>query len=187
MGISFRIPALISLASLTACASVIGRPMSMDLPDASVPRSEVVAESSAGAPCTDCNGVVPMPVDVTQAIETRIAELKQRGGVCSRYGSVLEESYRNGRITIRPYMWRVGDRLASGEAKPNGEMTLAREVDPLNIGVRTVDDLLWSMEHEAAHIAFNIVTGVEASEDRANPYVRACRSEATTTGSSPQR
>ena len=41
---------------------------------------------------------------------------------------------------------------------------------------RTVDDLVWSMEHEAVHIAFNITTGVEAGEDRANPYVRACRS-----------
>ncbi len=160
--------------------------MNMDLQDASVPRGEAAAQAS-DTPCADCNGVVPIPVDVTQAIETRIAELKQRGGVCSRYGSVLEESYRNGRITIRPYMWRVGDRLASGEAKPNGEMTLAREVDPLNIGVRTLDDLLWSMEHEAVHIAFNITTGVETSEDRANPYVRACRSEATTTGSSAQR
>ncbi len=160
--------------------------MSMDLQDASVPRGEAAAQAS-DTPCADCNGFVPIPVDVTQAIETRIAELKQRGGVCSRYGSVLEESYRNGRITIRPYMWRVGDRLASGEAKPNGEMTLAREVDPLNIGVRTLDDLLWSMEHEAVHIAFNITTGVETSEDRANPYVRACRSEATTTGSSAQR
>lgn len=128
-----------------------------------------------------------MPTDVTEAIESRITELKQRGGVCSQVGTVLENSYRNGRITIRPYMWRVGDRLASGEAKPNGEMVLAREVDPLNIGVRTLDDLLWSMEHEAVHIALNIVTGVESAEDRANPYVRACRSEATTTGSSAQR
>jgi hypothetical protein len=89
---------------------------------------------------------------------------------------VLEKSYRGGRITIRPYMWRVGDRLTSGEAQPDGTMTLAREIDPLNVGVRTVDDLVWSMEHEAVHIAFNITTGVEAGEDRANPYVRACRS-----------
>jgi hypothetical protein len=121
-----------------------------------------------------------MPTEVTSAVESRLAELKQRGGVCSRYGDVLEKSYRSGRITIRPYMWRVGDKLASGEAKPNGDMTLARDVDPLNVGLRTVDDLVWSMEHEAVHIAFNLTTGVEAGEDRANPYVRACRSEATT-------
>jgi hypothetical protein len=57
-------------------------------------------------------------------------------------------------------------------------MTLAREIDSLNVGLRTVDDLVWSMEHEAVHIAFNITTGVENGEDRANPYVRACRSEA---------
>ena len=161
--------------------------MATDLPDETVPRTVAAVEPRGGATCTDCNGVVPMPTDVTQAIESRISELKQRGGVCSQYGAVLENSYRSGRISIRPYMWRVGDRLASGEAKPNGEMTLAREVDPLNIGLRTIDDLLWSMEHEAVHIAFNIVTGVETAEDRANPYVRACRSEATTTGSSPQR
>jgi hypothetical protein len=123
-----------------------------------------------------------MPTEVTRAIESRIAELKQRGGVCSQYGAVIEDSYRNGRITIRPYMWRVGDRLASGEARPNGEMTLAREIDSLNVGLRTVDDLLWSMEHEAVHIAFNVVTGVSTVEDRANPYVRACRADANPGG-----
>lgn len=120
-----------------------------------------------------------MPMEVQAALEHRIAELKERGGYCSRYATVLEDSFKQGRITIRPYMWRVGDRLTSGEARPNGEMTLARDIDPLNVGVRTVDDLMWTMEHEAAHIAFNVVTGVGATEDRANPYVRACRSQAS--------
>jgi hypothetical protein len=111
-----------------------------------------------------------MPADVTRAVETRIVDLKARGGTCSRYGTVLETSYRSGRIVIRPFMWRVGSHLASGEAKPNGDMTLAREIDSLNVGVRTVDDVLWSMEHEAVHIAFDLVSGVEASEVRVQSF-----------------
>jgi hypothetical protein len=116
-----------------------------------------------------------MPTDVTRAVETRIADLKARGGTCSRYGTVLETSYRSGRITIRPFMWRVGSHLASGEAKPNGDMTLAREIDSLNVGVRTVDDVLWSMEHEAVHIAFDLASGVETSEIQTDRYVRSCK------------
>jgi hypothetical protein len=71
-------------------------------------------------------------------------------------------------------MWRVGTQLASGEAKPNGEMTLAREIDELNVGVRTIDDVIRTMEHEAAHIAFDLRAGLEGGEDDANRYVRAC-------------
>ena len=73
-------------------------------------------------------------------------------------------------------MWRVGSQLTSGEAKPNGEMILAREIDPLNVGVRTLDDLLWTMEHEAVHIAFRVENDV--ATDRADTYVRACREKA---------
>ena len=124
--------------------------------------------------CTGC-AAMPMPSDVTQAIEHRIADLESRGGDCSRYGKVLETSFRTGRITIRPYMWRVGQHLASGEAKPNGDMTLAREIDSLNVGIRTVDDVVWSIEHEAAHIAFDLPSGFESSEEKANATVRACR------------
>ena len=124
--------------------------------------------------CTDCDAI-PMPADVTQAIETRLTALKAQGGDCSRYGAVLESSYRTGRITIRPFMWRVGTHLASGEAKPNGDMTLAREIDSLNVGIRTVDDVVQSMEHEAVHIAFDIASGFDASEAKANQIVRGCR------------
>jgi hypothetical protein len=123
----------------------------------------------------DC-GAVPLAPELARAIETRIADLEARGGVCSRYGAVLERSYRGGRITIRPYMWRVGKHLAAGEAKPNGEMTLAREIDPLNVGVRTVDDVVRTMEHEAVHIALDLRDGLEGGEDDANRYVRTCRS-----------
>ena len=87
----------------------------------------------------------------------------------------VESSYRSGQITMRPYMWRVGSHLASGEAKPNGDMTLAREIDSLNVGVRTVGDVLWTMEHEAAHIAFDLASGDQASEEKANQTVRACK------------
>jgi hypothetical protein len=124
--------------------------------------------------CTSCTAI-PIPTDVERAIEDRIADLESRGGDCSRYGKVLETSFRTGRITIRPYMWRVGQHLASGEAKPNGDMTLAREIDSLNVGVRTVDDVMWSVEHEAVHIAFELPSGFESSEEKANATVRACR------------
>jgi hypothetical protein len=36
--------------------------------------------------------------------------------------------------------------------------------------------VLFTMEHEAAHIAFDLPSGVEASEDRTNQTVRACKS-----------
>lgn len=124
--------------------------------------------------CTECNAI-PMPADVGHAIESRIDVLKARGGDCSRYASVLEQSYRSGRITIRPYMWRVGRHLASGEAKPNGDMTLAREIDSLNVGVRTVEDVVFSMEHEAVHITFDLASGIEATEEKANQIVRGCK------------
>jgi hypothetical protein len=125
--------------------------------------------------CGECD-VIPMPTDVTHAVESRIADLRARGGDCARYGAVLQTSYRSGQIAIRPYMWRVGSHLTSGEAKPNGDMMLAREIDSLNVGVRTVDDVLWTMEHEAAHIAFGLASGNEASEEKANQTVRACKS-----------
>ena len=126
------------------------------------------------APCAEC-GAQPVAPDVTHAIESRLEALKARGGDCSRYAAVLEQSYRGGRITLRPYMWRVGRSLASGEAKPNGDMTLAREIDSLNVGVRTVDDVVFSMEHEAVHITFALASGNEATEDKANQIVRGCQ------------
>ena len=75
-------------------------------------------------------------------------------------------------------MWRVEGRLVSGQATPDGNMVLARDIDPLNVGLRTVDDVLWSVEHEAAHIAFRIPNDEWAGLDRANRYVRECRGTA---------
>jgi hypothetical protein len=159
-----------------ACVSTGGMASSTLEPAAM--SADASAPARAELSCEGCNSIIPIPTEVTRAIETRLADLRQRGGACSRYGAVLERSYRSGRITFRPYMWRVGSHLASGEAKPNGEMTLAREIDSLNVGVRTVDDVLSSMEHEAVHIAFGIASGIETSEAQANAYVRACRSGA---------
>ena len=123
--------------------------------------------------CAECSS--ELDSEFSRAVELRLADLKLRGGSCSALAAVMESSYRNGQVILRPYMWRVGPLLASGEAKPNGEMILAREIDSLNIGVRTVRDVVSSMEHEAAHIAFRITNGVDAAQDRANSYVRACK------------
>jgi hypothetical protein len=165
-----------ALTVAAACASARGASSASN--GAPTFRNEI-GNSSGGPrselPCTDCEAT-PLPAEITRAVETRIADLKARGGDCSRYGTVLESSYRSGQITLRPYMWRVGSHLASGEAKPNGDMTLAREIDSLNVGVRTVEDVVWTMEHEAAHIAFDLASGNEASEEKANQTVRACKS-----------
>jgi hypothetical protein len=163
-------------SSVTSLAPAAAQPMS---------RGEMTALPRALTCDGDCAAVPLSPdvaPDLARAIESRIADLGARGGVCSRYGAVLERSYRSGRITIRPYMWRVGKHLTSGEAKPNGEMTLAREIDPLNVGVRTVDDVIRTMEHEAVHIALDLRDGLEGGEDDANRFVRTCRSEPVTAG-----
>ena len=168
-----------TLAIAVACASATGATTSLSSSSPSPVRGDNSNGESqqAETPCSDCSAAaVPISGDLTRAVESRIAELKARGGECSRIGAVLETSYRSGQITLRPYMWRVGTHLASGEAKPNGAITLAVQIDSLNVGVRTVDDVLWTMEHEAAHIAFDFPSGNEASEEQANQTVRACRS-----------
>ena len=153
------------------------------------PRTRSSALSS-GAPastpnCSSCNTLTPN-ADVTAAIAVRVADLKARGGDCLIYGEVLESSLMAGRITIKPYMWRVGPNLASASATSSGDMTLAREVDSLNVGVRTVSDVLRSVEHEAAHIAFRLTAGDPASEQRADDHVLACRADAAT-AAAPRR
>ena len=167
---------LITLTAAAACASARGTSSS------SMVSSPTMAERPNAGPsanseltCDDC-GAIPIPSEINRAVERRIANLKARGGDCSRYGTVLESSYRSGQITLRPYMWRTGAHLTSGEAKPNGDMMLAREIDSLNVGVRTVDDVIWTMEHEAAHIAFDLASGNEPNEDKTDQTVRACKS-----------
>ncbi|MGQ0640883.1 MAG: hypothetical protein ACT4P6_08985 [Gemmatimonadaceae bacterium] len=167
MMLSGRLLLLLSVAATAGCMS------------AKAMRSAAVPEAAfpplIDGTCASCSATPP-DAQLTRAIEKRVAELKARGGVCSSYAAVLESSYRSGQISIRPYMWRVGSYLTSGEAKPNGEMVLAREIDSLNVGLRTLDDLVRSMEHEAAHIAFKVDN--DLTSDRADEYVRGCREAA---------
>ena len=168
------------IATATGCASVRGTAASgssvSPQPNVTTTSANGLMPHASELNCASDCVAIPMPAEITRAAETRIATLKARGGDCSRYATVLESSYRSGRISLRPFMWRVGTALASGEARPNGDMTLAREIDSLNVGVRTVDDVVWSMEHEAVHITFDLASGIEASEAKADQIVRACKS-----------
>ena len=131
-----------------------------------------VAPTPDGLPVADSTAAL---VDQVLAMRStqRVAELKSRGGECAAYGSVLEAYLLDGRVTVRPFMWRVGGRLVSGEARSGGEIVVARHVDSLNIGVRTVDDMVRTLEHEATHVAFRVPNGPD--RDVANDIVQACR------------
>jgi hypothetical protein len=133
-----------------------------------------IAAPRLAPPCSDCDSI-PMPREIARAIEARIADLAARGGDCGTYGAVLEQTYRSGRITVRPYMWRVGAHLTSGEAHPDGEIAFAQEIDSLNIGVRTISEMTWSAEHEAVHLAFHIPSHTAEDETQVNGHVLACR------------
>src|SRR6185436_2199238 len=71
--------------------------------------------------CWSCESV-PMSGEMMRAVERRVDELTKRGGNCAAYGQMIANSYRDGLITVKPAMWRVGGRLAAGEARPSGEM-----------------------------------------------------------------
>jgi hypothetical protein len=149
------------------------------------PRAQVgQVPTSASSPVPTCERCSPeaMAPEVTQVIERRIADLASRGESCAVYGEVLERSYRQGRISLRPYMWRVGSHLVSGEANANGEMLLALEIDSLNVGVRTIADLMRTMEHEAVHIAFHIPSRDESNEARVNSFMQECSTSGTGEG-----
>jgi hypothetical protein len=138
----------------------------------SAPRSE---RAGADSLCWSC-ATIPMDADLTRAIDARIQALLDRGGVCRTYGNVMDESFRSGRIQVRPSMWRHGTRLVAGEATPGGDMTLAREIDSLNVGRRGIDEVVWTVEHEAVHIAFGIPSTTHEVESIVNARVRSCRS-----------
>lgn len=110
------------------------------------------------------------------AVGARVADLKARGGECEEYGALLERALASGQITLRPFMWRVEGNLASAQGESTGEMTIARDIDSLNVGVRTLEDVLRSAEHEAAHIALRIPSGDAIREARVDASVRTCRS-----------
>ena len=182
-----RVISILVLVWTTACAGTRQAP----------PRTVVIPEIAietltSGLPgfaghLTRGTSATSLTPDVALAIDKRLGELKMLGGACASYAGVLESSYRSGQIVIRPFMWRVGPYLASGEAKPNGEMILARDIDSLNVGVRTLEDLVHTMEHEAAHIAFHLTAGSFVPEKRANEYVHACRAPESSVGEQSER
>jgi hypothetical protein len=147
------------------------------------PRAAVVPEPVAGpaAPCASCTQM-PSSAELMSALALRVADLRARGGACMAYGRVLEGSLAGGRIVVRPYMWHVGTRLASAQAMSTGEIDVAREVDSLNVGVRRLGDVVHSVEHEAAHIAFSIPSGLEWNEALVDERVAQCGAS-TTSGS----
>ena len=164
----FHIVRRFSLIFLTAFASACSL---SHAPSARIP-SVVQAnapESGAEAPSTESSLQQALVVRSNE----RVAELKNLGGECAAYGSVLETSLQAGRVTVRDYMWRVGGRLVSGQARPDGAIVVARHIDPMNVGVRTIDDMVRTLEHEAAHVAFQITNGRGA--DDASTLVQTCR------------
>lgn len=158
-----RLLSLLLPALLGACAVARTPSPTVVDPVAPLPDYLPVADSAASV------------VDQVFAVRStqRVAELKSRGGECAAYGSVLETSLLDRRVTVRPFMWRVGGRLVSGEARSEGDIVVARHIDPYNVGVRTVDDMVRTLEHEAAHVAFGVPNGPDV--DLANAIVQACR------------
>lgn len=169
-----------ALGTLIACltaAACAGAPTRVSRQSPVVQSHEVFAAPRTIAPDSLCSDCAPeLSNDVRRALLSRIADLRARGGDCAAYANVLDRANTERRITVKPYMWRVGRSLASGEAKPNGEMTLARDIDSLNVGVRTLEDVMWSLEHEAVHLALGIPSGIDANEWRVDGVVRGCRS-----------
>lgn len=150
-----------AVGALTACAhgSTSGRAVEL-APRPALPAAAVIPEAEVFA----------------AAVEARVADLQARGGECEEYGALLKSSLASGHITLRPFMWRVGGNLASAQGESNGELTIARDIDSLNVGVRKLEDVLRSAEHEAAHIALRIPSGDAAREARVDASVRSCRS-----------
>lgn len=141
----------------------------------------------AGGPTVSCAGcgIDAAEDEVIRAVAVRVADLKARGGACQAYGAVLEGSLAGRRIVVRPFMWRVAGSLASAQALSTGEIDVARDVDPLNIGRRSLDEVVHSVEHEAVHIAFAIPSGAEWNEMRVNERVDGCRSRSAVVGATP--
>ncbi|HXD23203.1 MAG TPA: hypothetical protein VN613_07575, partial [Gemmatimonadaceae bacterium] len=137
------------LTGISACASAhppaAPVPVPAAVPDAAADSAHGPSPATGSSPmsavaCEGCASL-PMAPELAAALRARVAKLKSRGGDCATYGAVLEDALVSGRIVIRPYMWRVRGNLASAEGESSGEMTLARDIDSLNVGVRTLDDV----------------------------------------------
>jgi hypothetical protein len=151
---------LIALVALVAACSHAARPAVAARPVAARP---VVAAATAP--------------QILAAIENRVADLKTRGADCQAEADVLDRALVNGMITLRPFMWREGANLASARGESSGQLTIARDIDSLNVGVRGLDDVLYSAEHEAVHIASRIPSGTRIGEALIDEHVRACRGQ----------
>jgi hypothetical protein len=187
---------VVACACLTLLSSACARPAVLTAP---VPAASAYVASEAAAPsvdaravelnaspaiaepCIEC-GVAPSEGEVLRAVTVRVADLKSRGGACSAYGEVLEASLASKRILVRPFMWRVGSHLASAQALSSGEIDVAREVDLLNLGRRTLDDVVHSLEHEAAHLALALPSGAAFNEWLVDARVSECRAIGTRAG-----
>ena len=90
------------------------------------------------------------------------------------YAEVLEKSLSSGYITVRPFMWRVGASLTSGQAQPDGHIMVARDIDSLNVGVRKLQDVVRTVEHEAVHVAFSLQTGAGSAEPWVDEHLDQC-------------
>ncbi|MFA6165319.1 MAG: hypothetical protein WC700_01795 [Gemmatimonadaceae bacterium] len=169
--------------ALSACARgrVVVAPVTNVGADVAAHRDRATAPTVA---CTGC-GVDVLGNEVIRAVAVRVADLKARGGACQAYGAVLEGSLASKRIVVRPFMWRVGGSLASAQALSSGEIDVARDVDALNIGRRSLDEVVHSVEHEAVHIAFAIPSGAEWNEVLVNERVDGCRVKSSATSATP--
>lgn len=172
-------------AALSACAR--GRVEVAPVPQGGDGGSFAGRDALASGPVPACVGCAAEAAgdEVVRAVATRVADLKARGGACQAYGMVLEGSLANKRLVVRPFMWRVGGRLASAQALSTGEIDVARDVDPLNVGRRSLDEVVHSVEHEAVHIAFAIPSGAEWNEMQVNERVDGCRSRSSVSGATP--
>ena len=171
-GTTLRI--LLLLAGVVVVATACARPRAPEVAPRALVAAQLVPPAARPLPsCVECSA--PPTSELAAAIEARVADLKARGGECEEYGIVLEDALISGRIAIRPYMWRVQGNLASAQGESSGEMTIARDIDSLNVGVRGLDEVLRSAEHEAAHIAFRIPSGDPVREARVEERVNRCR------------
>lgn len=167
----------LAIGSGAACAGkpapvIAPQPAAASLVALSLPVTGVTVPPPS---CNDC-AAPAIAGELAAAIEARVGELMARGGECAQYGVVLEDALVTGRITLRPFMWRVEGNLASAQGESSGGMMIARDIDSLNVGVRQLDDVLRSAEHEAAHIALRIASGDPVREARVDDRVNSCRS-----------
>lgn len=179
-------PLVVAVLAAVAGGCAVSRSASGPVGAPEPPQAQSDSVAFESGVCAECASG-PLDQSLTVRSTERVAELKSRGGQCARYGTVLEASLREGRVTLRPFMWRVGGHLVSGEARDDGAIVVARHIDPLNIGVRTIEDVIWTLEHEAAHTAFQIPNGLDAGGDRANALVRQCREDSGSETRSPTR